>query len=609
MSTCITGKHGVVQVNDGKSIVFIEGDLEIAPGGRILLSGSVVVVDGGGGLTSVNLNGLGSKTLSATECSRKVIEFASGSSNIPVRFIAPADNDATYLRTVRNLGSSSISLTIGTGTTSSLLAGTTKSIFIKPAGIFDQTTTVIDYSSQSRWYIDAVNGNDSNSGSSAIAALKTHGELARRWGKGGRIYPPYVPEKFCRPIYVHILSDLPSSDVVNVDIVLGPDVSLFYIGGVAEVLGTGTFTSITTENRATNQAFQLRDSSVAAGFWSTVIGHRVRVTTGARQNSICWVAKDLGSSTCRTSLPGIPSGNIFTDENPFLLCGGQVDAIIPQVGDSYAVERLRNFNLGYVNIQTEGHTEDQGLLLANACFCELEMTNAYFNPEALRGGVFNCTYEIVSSRLALSQVDGATCGYYTNSLLYGDNHSLATQARINYGLFLGPFTNRTFFFGCHDVTENWTITGHIISNALFQNCRPTGFFTINSAGIFDCVDSSTHSPGGHALVISHNTKMVDAAPLSVGPFGLWGSGNAGAGVYVEAGSTFAFPTGSLMSITGSGGAYQLAGATTSRAWDEANGVYTAVRSNTWSNLTSSIGSGGFSNNAHNLSKNAHIVVG
>ena len=38
---------------------------------------------------------------------------------------------------------------------------------------------------QTRWFVDPVNGDDSNDGTTAASALQTPGELARRWSGEG----------------------------------------------------------------------------------------------------------------------------------------------------------------------------------------------------------------------------------------------------------------------------------------------------------------------------------------------------------------------------------------------------------------------------------------
>ena len=62
------------------------------------------------------------------------------------------------------------------------------------------------------------------------------------------------------------------------------------------------------------------------------------------------------------------------------------------------------------------------------------------------------------------------------------------------------------------------------------------------------------------------------------------------------------------------GDFLLAGAVKSRAWDENLGKYTDLRDNTWKNLAAAIvpisssAVPGFGGNAHNVERNAHIVL-
>ena len=114
--------------------------------------------------------------------------------------------------------------------------------------------------------------------------------------------------------------------------------------------------------------------------------------------------------------------------------------------------------------------------------------------------------------------------------------------------------------------------------------------------------------------------------LAVGPglHRLWGAGNAGAGIGISSGSLLSYEAtvdpvngvvlGNSLTVTGVSGDFLLAGAATSRAWNEALGTYTPLLANTWAKLAAAIvppGPGidpGFGGNAHNVERNAHIVL-
>jgi hypothetical protein len=102
-------------------------------------------------------------------------------------------------------------------------------------------------------------------------------------------------------------------------------------------------------------------------------------------------------------------------------------------------------------------------------------------------------------------------------------------------------------------------------------------------------------------------------PIAAGGSGahqLWGADNAGAGIGVSAGSLLSYQT-TVPTVTGAKGDFLLAGSAKSRAWDESQGKYTDLLTNTWDNLAAAIAPGplcGFGGNAHNVERNAHIVL-
>lgn len=467
---------------------------------------------------------------------------------------------------------------------------------------------------QRDWFINALTGDDRDRGDSPSTALKTYGQLARRWGHWGRLYTDYDSNLGCRPVFVNVMSDLPEQDVISSRMILGFDTSLFYLGGVAEVVRAGSITAVVAEDRAANQTLNITDSAVPAGFWADKAGHRVRITSGVRAGALFYIATALGPQTFRASAAARPDDLTEWGYPPMVGVFGDLDYFVPQVGDTYVVERMRRFNLANMKIHAEGYTENEGSFSQGVNFAELDSTSVDWASTSQSSLDLNCGFDFVACRIALAHIRTTAVGNsFSNCALISDNHIDAPSARVHGGLVMGPFTNRTFFLACHNTTENWTVTGTLLSNVLFQNARPTGNFEIHSAGIFDCKASASHSPGGHALVITRNTRVIDA-----GAYGsptnpaLWGSGNAGAGVYVDAGASLTFPSNAAMSLTGGGGPIQLAGATQARAWDEtANGNaggYSSLRALTWSNMSATIAAGGFGGNAHNVGKRASVIT-
>lgn len=148
---------------------------------------------------------------------------------------------------------------------------------------------------QTAWYVDPTNGADTNTGLSATAAIKTWGELRRRWGP--------------RPLImattnVYLLDDLPATDpmIVHADVGGGEDVWLQILGNKLTAdapLATATLTSAQNINAATNQDAQIGDGATD---FSTLEGQRTRYTDGGL-NYYSWVSRDLGSNTARVGVP------------------------------------------------------------------------------------------------------------------------------------------------------------------------------------------------------------------------------------------------------------------------------------------------------------------
>ena len=164
------------------------------------------------------------------------------------------------------------------------------------------------------------------------------------------------------------MSDLPTSDPIGLDVTLGPDV-IFLYHSTPTVIRTGTIAGFTPKNRNTNPPTPdlLSDPGIVAGD----VTQRLRITSGPRAGTIAYVAEVLGGCcNAVTSDWSIP--------NPAPLPG--VMPVIPQVGDTYVVERLTHVTMkGDWDITTSGN--NQAFLLVGVSFTNLEF-------EVTPGGAF-----------------------------------------------------------------------------------------------------------------------------------------------------------------------------------------------------------------------------
>jgi hypothetical protein len=459
------------------------------------------------------------------------------------------------------------------------------------------------------WFIDASTGNDADTGITAATALRTHAELEKRINAGGKLLTPPVGLSGLRITTVNILTDLPDTDPINLDgVVLGKDAYLLYKGGVASTDRTETFTDVVAMNPASNQPFEVKDTAMS-GAWQDDLGRRIRITTGARNNTIMWVAKDLGANQARVSTPSIVKALVGAPfDDPFAL-----DRQAPEPGDSYAVETLRKVSLGVVHVKSQGSTNSISSIPVIALH-ELEVRD-----ESNGGGIAS----IFCDRAVLAM---HSCRMMP--LLEGSNW--VTGAFVNCFMNLGLLAHGspTFFHGglvgVKAVSSGGVFGGiqglgggvvFLADDVMLQDVGMRGqSLIIEAASVFDSVHSSV-APGGHGVFAGGigigyiGGTVALTSFFSSAPPRLWGSGNAGAGVAIGPGAQLVYRTGTFPTITGQGGDFTLAGATSGRAWDDATAAYTTGRSTTWANLATTVASGGFGGNAHNPMRDAHVVDG
>jgi hypothetical protein len=122
------------------------------------------------------------------------------------------------------------------------------------------------------------------------------------------------------------------------------------------------------------------------------------------------------------------------------------------------------------------------------------------------------------------------------------------------------------------------------------------------------------STGGAGLTIFGDFQIAEAASPA-NPL-IWGTGNTGYGVLLNAGSAFTVPAATPPIITGTTQDFAFIGpdvgaVAQARAFDETAsagaGAYTALRTTTWANFSAAIGSSGFGFQAHSVSAGSSLV--
>jgi hypothetical protein len=190
----------------------------------------------------------------------------------------------------------------------------------------------LSWSYQAAWFIDpGAGGNDENTGLTALTALKTAAELARRLDH----------QLLKQTTDVQVLGDL--SEYIRLrDIQLAPGAAprrlvvrspstawtTLYDSNVSSG-GTQALTAVTAINRATNTPQSMTDASVTVDP-ATFVGKRIRLTTGANVGATAWVLKKLTATSWRSTPFLAP-----VDPLTFV---GLLGIVAPAIGDKYIVE-------------------------------------------------------------------------------------------------------------------------------------------------------------------------------------------------------------------------------------------------------------------------------
>lgn len=177
---------------------------------------------------------------------------------------------------------------------------------------------------QAAWYIDPVNGSDVADGT-VTGPLKTLSEWSRR----------FLDQEINITLTVNILGNIPNTDRPLLRFLVGDDGFVLF-KGQRTVLRTGTFTSVTDMNKSANQAATITDSSQGTSWTAAgLVAERIRITGGARENSVAYILKDLGTNEARV---GCWISDPFTDGPPYSIYSFTNPDV--QVGDPYVVESL-----------------------------------------------------------------------------------------------------------------------------------------------------------------------------------------------------------------------------------------------------------------------------
>lgn len=428
---------------------------------------------------------------------------------------------------------------------------------------------------QAVWHINALTGNDANSGLTAGTALKTHAEFERRIGHYNTLTADTVD--------VFIDSDLPASDPINLIVILKAGGSqMIRYHGASTTTASGSMTAVTALNRATNQATEITTATALS------VGDRLRVTSGAALDAIAWVAKSLGAGVYRTSAFAtvpifVPGDNTFTT------------AALPAPMDTFVVESLRKVYHGLFIVLTQAVNVGN---VASVQFLDFDWQDADPSLSADAGipdGAGNSSTVPLISYLRNAFRPTYLCTgaevYLQNCLITNVSVVQTTFFVFAAGLSLAnirvaPGSN------VEDFDFDFMIQGASLIVRSMAQAR------IGAACVFDSPGAGVQLEEGASIRNTHS-----AAALGSGITALYGSGNTDVGVHTPSGAALYLANDDLPTITGAVGDFDLGGLTNVQEYTVGSGSYAAPVVASWANLALAADT-----SLHNPAKNAHAIA-
>lgn len=418
---------------------------------------------------------------------------------------------------------------------------------------------------QLNWYIDPVNGSDSNSGATASAPLKTDGERQRRMGRnpiwnGGQLLPT------TSAVYnIYYLNDLPVSDAVIFEGSRARNVSIFLHGSTTpgngqSILFSGTVNALDTLDRTAgvNRSWQITANALPAT-WNGLglIGKRIRMTSGASLGAKSFAIKDLGAKKARQCQ--FLAKNTYTQ--PFTL---STTVAGPALNDTFVVEKLTHIPLFLWTISN----------IDDAFF------NSTFQPfvvESLEIGtggdmILNGADSIIFDGCIVALFETVGSGYVTMGSCRQTESSLS-----------GGWASWGIFAGYSDTQGNWGLGSVpfiiIDKDFMMQGASLTiqSFLQISDIASFD-------SPTDGFVVASQRVQFFKT---------IWGQGAGGSGIRMLANNSASYALATTVFNIASTGQNLMFGARTSvERFDPAGPAFTAAIATSFANLAAAL-PGGF----------------
>lgn len=447
------------------------------------------------------------------------------------------------------------------------------------------------------WHVNPVTGNDENEGSTALTALKTLAELARRWGLG----PVQQIADPLQSINLYIDAPIAVPDQLNVrPIFAGDTPGLRIFGGVERVLRVGVVTGFTAMVPGTNTRPAITDAGYA-GVWES--GERLRITTpGPTFNATCQIQSPaLIGNTVYVSDPA------YADESTFTTTP---TPIAPVVGNAYAVEQLRTLPIGIISQDSNVDAITGFLPLID--MVDIELVPGVADAGIAAGDVQDLNRPVTSTDSLASTLNLYQCVVKMNAAARGVlfinsffvKHPLSPTAAwyaetvvqiAGGGLYSADPTHTILLWGSQDL--NSTIDNNFIADGVGLCVTRMGAH-IGSCGFFSA-GVTFNNPAGDGVRVGNCGPSDAPGSLRVSGI-LWGSGNAGVGLHTSTQSRVC--ESNVPVITGATGDF--ACGPVGNVWCFDNGAagpaqgWTGPRANTWALYQTAIALGGLGRNAH-----------
>jgi hypothetical protein len=425
---------------------------------------------------------------------------------------------------------------------------------------------------QLNWYIDPVNGSDSNNGQTPATALKSDAERQRRMGPtpiwdGGQALGG--ASLTAAAYHIFYLNDLPLTDPVNIAGFRALNAAIFLHGSATpgqgkSILFSGTIDALDTLDRTAgvNRSWQITSNALPVSWTASgLIGKRVRLTSG-NVGAKSFPIKDLGAKKARMcQFLGV---NTYTQ--PFTV---STTIAPPALTNTFVVEQLTKipqFLWSIVDV-------DAGTF------------NTSFQPNVIESLEIGTTGDMNLVGTDTVIFDGCIVAMFETT----DGGPFVTFASVRQTVLSipGPWAQWSVFAGYCDAGTNWglgpTQATYIFvdKDFMFQGVQGViqAFAQLNDFASFD-------SPSAAVEVFGTRVQFLKT---------FWGQGAATFGIRFFGGAHASYAGGgvAVFNVASAGSNMSFAGRTSVEPFDPTVPAFLAARATTFANLTAAIGAGGF----------------